>query len=155
DRALHPHPRRARASFDQGEGARRAGLRHRAQLRLPVDSHGPRHLLAPRQGDGCGRRPDGAPGPGDRDAAAHGMGCARRIPGRMLIAGACCQPWLPNVVFTPIPPERFAAYAEPDRVKIAWTLETEPLGTALTQFSTETRAVATDDQARAKFRRYW
>jgi hypothetical protein len=40
-------------------------------------------------------------------------------------------------------------------VKIAWTLEAEPLGDELTRFATETRAAATDAEARAKFRRYW
>ena len=76
-------------------------------------------------------------------------------PGRFFVAGAACQPWRADVVFEPIPAQRFAAYAEPDRMKIAWTLEAEPLGPALTRFATETRVVATDDQAREKFRRYW
>ena len=44
---------------------------------------------------------------------------------------------------------------ESDRVKIAWTLEAEPLGAELTRFTTETRAVATDESARNKCRRYW
>ncbi len=39
-------------------------------------------------------------------------------------------------------------------MKIACTLEAEALGPASTRFATETRAVATDDQARAKFQRY-
>jgi hypothetical protein len=59
------------------------------------------------------------------------------------------------VVFSPVPREQFAAFAEPDQVKIAWTLETEALGAALTRFATETRAAATDEEARTKFRRYW
>jgi len=75
--------------------------------------------------------------------------------GRYFIAGALCQPWKADVIFTPIPPGEFASFAEPDRVKIAWTIEAEPLGTALTRFATETRVVATDDAARAKFRGYW
>lgn len=60
-----------------------------------------------------------------------------------------------HVVFSAIAPEQFAAYAGSDQVKIAWTLEAEDLGPALTRFATETRVVATDDQARTKFRRYW
>jgi hypothetical protein len=40
-------------------------------------------------------------------------------------------------------------------VKIAWTLEAESLGPALSRFATETRVAATDEQARIKFRRYW
>jgi hypothetical protein len=76
-------------------------------------------------------------------------------PGRLFIAGAACQPWRANVVFTPVAPDEFADYAAPDVVKIAWTLETQPLGAGSTRLATETRAVGTDAGARAKFRRYW
>jgi len=86
---------------------------------------------------------------------AMGWGLLEEIPGRLFVAGAVCQPWLADVTFTPIPAETFASYAEPDRVKIAWTLEAEPLGPALSRFATETRVAATDAGARAKFRRYW
>jgi hypothetical protein len=75
--------------------------------------------------------------------------------GRAYVAGAACQPWQADVVFSSIPAKDFAAYAEPGRVKIVWSLETEPVEPALTRLSTETRVVATDEQARAKFRRYW
>jgi hypothetical protein len=84
-----------------------------------------------------------------------GWGVLTEVPGRLFVAGAVCQPWQADVVFTPVTSDRFAAYAEPDRVKIAWTLEAEPLGPALSRFATETRAVATDAQARARFRKYW
>jgi hypothetical protein len=76
-------------------------------------------------------------------------------PNRFFVAGAACQPWQADVAFSPIPPDQFAAFAEGDRVKIAWSLETEALGPALTRFTTETRALATDHGARTKFRRYW
>lgn len=84
-----------------------------------------------------------------------GWGELVRDPGRLFIAGAQCQPWLPNVTFIPVPASEFAAYREPNRVKIAWTLEVEPLSSVSTQLATETRAVATDDEARERFRRYW
>ncbi|GIL06792.1 MAG: hypothetical protein BroJett031_33120 [Betaproteobacteria bacterium] len=84
-----------------------------------------------------------------------GWGLLVERPGRLIVCGATCQPWLADVTFTPIAPERFASYAEPDQVKIAWTLEAEPLGPATTRFVQETRAIATDASARAKFRRYW
>lgn len=89
--------------------------------------------------------------------ALRGMGWAvlTEIPGRLFVAGASCRPWQADVVFTPVGPDVFAAYAEPDRVKIAWTLEAEPLGPDVTRFATETRAVSTDPGARARFRRYW
>ena len=86
---------------------------------------------------------------------AMGWGILEETAGRFLVAGAVCQPWQADVVFTPLTADRFAAYAEPDRVKIAWTLEVEPLGPDRSRFATETRAVATDPDARLKFRRYW
>ena len=78
-----------------------------------------------------------------------------RRPGRLLIMGAATQPWKANVTFTGISQEDFAAYDEPDRVKIVWTLEAVPIEPALTLFRSETRVVATDAAARAKFLRYW
>jgi hypothetical protein len=84
-----------------------------------------------------------------------GWGLLDERPGRVVVCGAACRPWLGNVVFTPIPSGEFAAYAQPDQVKIAWSLEAESLGPVTTRFSHETRAVATDFAAQAKFRRYW
>lgn len=84
-----------------------------------------------------------------------GWGLLAEQPGRLVICGARCQPWLANVKFSAIPPREFEGYAAPDQVKIAWTLEAEPLGPAQTRFAQETRAVATDEPARIKFRRYW
>ena len=40
-------------------------------------------------------------------------------------------------------------------VKIAWTLRADPIGESSSMFRTETRAVATDSTARARFRQYW
>jgi hypothetical protein len=76
-------------------------------------------------------------------------------PGRLFVAGAACRPWLADVVFTPVPPDQFGAYAEPGRVKIAWTLEAEPLGYDRSRLTTETRAAGTDAEARRRFRSYW
>ncbi|MFL5495382.1 MAG: hypothetical protein ACJ8DC_13445 [Gemmatimonadales bacterium] len=84
-----------------------------------------------------------------------GWGVLVEEPGRLFIAGAACQPWRADVVFAPVAPAEFAAYAAPDSVKIAWSLETQPLGAGSTRLATETRAVGTDAGARAKFRRYW
>lgn len=84
-----------------------------------------------------------------------GWGILIDRPGRLIAGGAACQPWKADVVFRPIEPERFASYAEPEQVKIAWTFEAEPMGPASSRFMTETRAVATDRLARIRFRRYW
>jgi hypothetical protein len=98
---------------------------------------------------------DRKPQPFLQEAQAMGWGVLARTPGSLLVAGAHCQPWLADVTFTPIPAAEFLAYREPDRVKIAWTLEVESLGPTSTRFATETRAVATDAEARRRFRRYW
>ena len=42
-----------------------------------------------------------------------------------------------------------------DYVKIVWTLRADAIGADASIFRTETRAIATDATARAKFRRYW
>jgi hypothetical protein len=76
-------------------------------------------------------------------------------PGREVVAGAVTKPWEPNVVFRSIPPDAFEAFQEPGYVKIAWTLRADPHGEGGSIFRTETRAMATDAAARAKFRRYW
>lgn len=77
------------------------------------------------------------------------------IPGREVVLGAVTRPWQANVVFRSIPPGEFRSFREPDYVKIAWTLRADEAGDGQSVFRTETRAVATDAEARAKFRRYW
>ena len=86
---------------------------------------------------------------------AIGWGVLAEIPGREIVMGAVTQPWMADVVFRPLPPDQFAAFQEPDFVKIAWTLRADPLGADGSIFRTETRVVTTDAAARAKFRRYW
>ena len=84
-----------------------------------------------------------------------GWACLERREGELFVGGAACQPWLADVVFEPIPRERFAAWAEPGRVKIAWTIETQAIGPERTRLASETRAVATSDDARTRFKAYW
>ena len=89
------------------------------------------------------------------ETRAMGWGALKDQPGRLYIAGAACQPWQADVHFTPLTPESFPVYAEPDQVKIAWSLEAEPLEPGVTRFATETRVIATDAEAHRKFKRYW
>lgn len=89
------------------------------------------------------------------ETKALGWGLLAEQSGRLVICGARCQPWTANVTFSEIVPDEFEAYANPGEVKIAWTLEADDLGQDVTRFAHETRAVATDDYARARFRRYW
>jgi hypothetical protein len=77
------------------------------------------------------------------------------VPGREVVMGAVTKPWEANPTFRGLPPEVFATFDEPDYVKIAWTLRADADGTDRSVFRTETRAVATDPAARARFRRYW
>lgn len=77
------------------------------------------------------------------------------VPGRELVVGAVTQPWQAQVVFRGLKPEQFKAFRDPGFVKIAWTLRADPTGDGDSVFRTETRVVATDPDARRKFRWYW
>lgn len=102
---------------------------------------------------------------GAKDAAGHrplrisdllDLGWARLAEGEHSLAmGTVCQPWRADAMFRPIPPAEFASFDEPDCVKIALTFEAESLGPMRTCFATETRVLATDENARRKFRAYW
>jgi hypothetical protein len=77
------------------------------------------------------------------------------VPGREIVMGAVTQPWQPNPVFRGIPPEQFAAFAEPDYAKILWTLRADPVDARRSIVRTETRVSTTDAHARSAFRTYW
>jgi hypothetical protein len=90
------------------------------------------------------------------ETRALGWGVLDEQPGRYVICGARCQPWLPDVTFTPIAADRFVAYADSDQVKIAWTLEAQPLD----QNNRDSRADAAGGAARggaamARAARFW
>ena len=76
-------------------------------------------------------------------------------PGRELVMGAVTQPWKANVTFRSLPPSEFASFDRPGFVKIAWTLRADPVDANRSVARTETRAIATDRDARRKFRWYW
>ncbi len=84
-----------------------------------------------------------------------GWGVLAEVPGREIVMGAVTRPWEANVVFRALSPDEFSAFDEPDYVKIVWTLRADPIDGGRSLFSTETRAIATDPRARAKFRTYW
>ena len=98
-------------------------------------------------------RPD--PGSFVDQMRAIGWGVLAQVPGREIVMGAVTQPWMADVVFLALPPAEFAAFHDPNFVKIAWTLRADPVTHDKSVFRTETRAVATDGAARARFRRYW
>ena len=77
------------------------------------------------------------------------------MPDREIVMGAVTRPWESDVIFRGIPPDAFAAFDEPDYVKIVWTLRADPITPNSSIARSETRAVATDTSARRKFRWYW
>lgn len=86
---------------------------------------------------------------------AMGWGVLADEPGRALVVGAVCRPWHTDPGFRAVPPERFAAFAEPDLVKIVWAVGVEAAGPGACVCHTETRVATTDAAARRRFRRYW
>jgi len=84
-----------------------------------------------------------------------GWGVLTDRAGREIVLAAVTRPWEPNPVFRDLLPRDFTAFVEPGYVKIAWTLRADPLPDGTSIFRTETRALATDVEARAKFRNYW
>ena len=88
-------------------------------------------------------------------AKSIGWGVLADVPDAEIVMGAVTQPWLADVVFRPLRADEFVRFAEPGFVKIAWTLRADPTPDGGSIFRTETRVVATDAAARAKFRRYW
>jgi hypothetical protein len=71
------------------------------------------------------------------------------------VFGAVTRPWEANVTFQAVAPGDFAAFDEPGLVKIVWNLRSDPIDPTSSIFRTETRAIATDAEARRRFRRYW
>jgi hypothetical protein len=84
-----------------------------------------------------------------------GWGLLAHTPCRAIVMGAAARPWTRNVTFRTISPSEFSGFAEPDYVKIVWTLEADPIGPERTRFRTETRVEPTDAAARRKFFWYW
>lgn len=104
-----------------------------------------------RSGRHAPRRPQGVL----EEMQALGWGLMAEQRGRLVVFGARCQPWLADVTFSALNADDFEAYAGPGQVKIAWTLETDEKGPALTRLVQETRAAATDETARTRFLHYW
>jgi hypothetical protein len=104
-----------------------------------------------------GATPDTRPQPRGLMAQvqALGWGVLADEPGREIVVGGVTKPWESNPTFRALPADEFAAFCEPGYVKIAWTLCADAVGELASVFRTETRALATDATARARFRRYW
>jgi hypothetical protein len=104
-----------------------------------------------------GARPDDRPRPRGllAETQSLGWGVLTEVPESQFVVGAVTKPWEANVTFRALPPDRFAAFNEPGYVKIAWTIRADAISETESVFRTETRAIATDPNARTRFRRYW
>jgi hypothetical protein len=104
-----------------------------------------------------GSRPDDTTRPYGLLAEVQSFGwrVLAELPGREFVVGAVTKPWEANPVFRGLAADEFTTFQEPGYVKIAWTLRADAVGNSTSVFQTETRAVATDAEARKKFRRYW
>jgi hypothetical protein len=129
-----------------------AAAREQDVLRLPLV-----HVIFKAREIVMRAAPDDRPQPRGLVAAtlALGWGVLAEVEGREIVVGAVTTPWEANVTFHALPPNEFAAFADPGFVKIAWTLRADPIDNKTSIFRTETRAIATDATARARFRRYW
>ena len=85
---------------------------------------------------------------------AMGWGELASVPGREIVMGAVVRPWEPDVTFRTVAPDAFLEFREPGCVKIIWTLRADSNGAGSTA-RTETRVLATDAEARHRFRPYW
>src|SRR4029079_5679229 len=73
----------------------------------------------------------------------------------LIVAAAWRRRWQPTPVARDLLPRDFAGFTEPGYVKIAFTLRADPIDEVRSIFRSETRAIATDMEARARFRNYW
>jgi hypothetical protein len=75
---------------------------------------------------------------------------------REITVGAIGKVWHLDIPFVHVADAKsFAAFSEPDYVKVAWSIRIEPIGTGGSRLCIEVRVDATDDNAWRKFRRYF
>jgi hypothetical protein len=77
------------------------------------------------------------------------------IPGRAVVIGTITRPWEADATTRIVPPVEFAAFDEPDYVKITTAWGATPLRSGACRFTLRTRVTTTDAIARRRFRRYW
>ena len=76
-------------------------------------------------------------------------------PGRELMMGSIGRFWQKVIDWQPVDPVTFAALAQPGYGKIAMCVRVDPVGGGRSCVTYEARTQLTDDEARAKFGRYW
>jgi hypothetical protein len=77
-------------------------------------------------------------------------------PPHEVVAGAIGKVWRLRIPFVHVPDaDAFAAFAEPDFIKVAWGLRVTPVESRGTHDELEVRVAATSDDALRRFRRYF
>jgi hypothetical protein len=77
-------------------------------------------------------------------------------PPHELAVGAIGKVWRLDIPFVHVrSADEFAAWAEPDFIKVAWAIRVSPRRERDTRIELEVRVLATDEQAWRKFRRYF
>ena len=76
-------------------------------------------------------------------------------PGRELVVGSIGRFWQKVIDWQPVDATTFPEFAEPGYGKIAMCLRVDPVGGGRSCITYEARTHLTDDEARAKFGRYW
>ena len=76
-------------------------------------------------------------------------------PGRELVVGSIGRFWQKVIDWQPVDAATFPGFAEPGFGKIAMCLRVDPVGGGRSCITYEARTQLTDDEARARFGRYW
>jgi hypothetical protein len=87
--------------------------------------------------------------------AGTGFQLFEEVEGLGVAVGAVGKFWLPSIPFREVAPDAFAAFAEPGFGKVCWSIEATPRKGGGSWITFEVRVDATDERARARFRRYW
>jgi hypothetical protein len=92
-----------------------------------------------------------------KDLVGLGWVLLGETPGVEMVFGQVSRPWKAVAASTDAPttPEHFTSFDGPGFAKIAAGLRIDPYGVDSSIVTIETRASATDDNSRRRFRRYW
>lgn len=85
----------------------------------------------------------------------YGWTVLEETPGHEIVFGVGAQPWIADAGFRTIPADQFTEFNEPGWVKIIMNVSVDSVARCCSLVTTETRALATDAEARKHFRRYW
>jgi hypothetical protein len=92
-----------------------------------------------------------------RDLPAHGWILLGERPGTELVFGTVTKPWraLGGEPKQPVTTESFATFSDAGFAKMAESTSVTPYGAHACILTLETRVLATDEDSRRRFQRYW